>query len=196
MKKIVSLLIITAILIANIPINTFAASVDSTNTTVDDTIIYFDIWENPNKNENDDTTNQNPNARYGEREVVEVIQTETVYITTKPSGQPPKGYSFPDYGGSVYVDVTGGVDLSISVSVAWDTISIGLGAGYASTTPSANGFSVNFPANNNYYLVKLNHEYLVKQLKIDYYKYNEYVSTAYVTRYYHQSIQPFLEQVT
>lgn len=134
--------------------------------------------------------------RYGEREVIEVVETATKSVETTPTGQPSGGYSFPSYGGSVYIQTSGGGEISVGLSVSWDpAYSISISKGLASDKPSAAGLCVNFPANSNHYIVKLKHTYIVKHLKIDYYRGPDYLSTSYVTKHELKSIDAFLERV-
>lgn len=53
--------------------------------------------------------------RYGEREVIEVVETATKSVETTPTGQPSGGYSFPSYGGSVYIQTSGGGEISVGL---------------------------------------------------------------------------------
>ena len=194
MKKYLSLLLIFVLLATSLPFNAFAESVESDNTFVEDGITYYRIWENPNPAE-ELFTSPNHNARYGEREECEIVQSEIKYITTTPIGQPSSGYRFPDYGGAVYIDTSGGPDISVSVSVSWaDSVSISLNAGLATTSATSAGMAVNFPPSTNYHIVQLLHTYTVNRIKVYTYRGTDLLSTYYITNYSLKYIDAYLVQ--
>lgn len=153
------------------------------------------IWEAPTSQE-DESTDSAGILRYGEREVVR--KTEIGYATddTIPSGQPTGGYCFPN-GGSVYINTDSGpkADLSLQVSAAWDAITVTVNAGIVGSSTSAKGISVNIPANNNYYKVRLIYKYKITRKTIDYYSYNEYLRTGYGYRTELQSITATIDKI-
>ena len=132
--------------------------------------------------------------KYGDREEVTVLKSEEAEVTTIPDGQPRDGFSFPDAGGSVLISKTGGPSVDVSLSVSWKMLSISIGTGFVAARPSISTISVNIPADNNYYRVKLVHTYLVQHKKIDRYIYYEYQNTVYVDDYSLIAIRAELEK--
>lgn len=130
---------------------------------------------------------------YGEREYSTVLKTQNVVKVVEPSGQPTEGYSFPK-GGSVYVNTNGGLDISVSVSLTWGVATLGLSTGYI---PSDNvgGLSVNIPAGNGFYKVKLAKKYKFSHVRVDCYQYNEFKYSYYKTTSELISISAFPERV-
>ena len=180
MRKFLSLALIFALLLTSLPFNASANSRESDCIFSANGVNYYRIWENPELNF--ETTSGNENARYGEREVWTVLDTEEVVIDTRPTGQPSGGYSFTT-GGGVYVNTSGGPDLSVSVSLAWDSsFSISLNAGYVSTSASVGGIFVTFPASTTHQIVRLRHTYKLEYLKVDCYQGPTYINTYYITR--------------
>lgn len=121
--------------------------------------------------------------KYGEREEVTVLKREETTVETTPSGQPRDGFSFPAAGSSVLISKTGGPTVEVSLSVSWKIFTVSIGAGFVADHPSISTITVNIPADNNYYRVKLVHTYLVEHLRVEQYRYNEHIGTAYVDKY-------------
>ena len=120
------------------------------------------------------------NPRYGENEKVTVVNTEYKTVTVTPSGQNPGGYNFPN-GGGLYINTAKGSNQSFSVGVSWGIASFSVSIGQASKTSSVGGTYVKFPADNNYYIVKINKKMKIERHKVDVYQYNEYKYTYYTT---------------
>ena len=135
------------------------------------------------------------NARYGEREEIEVLDVEYETVEVTPEGQPPQGTNFPS-GGGLYVNPDKGPMESISIGVGWGVFSTSLAVGNVSTTGSAvGGAFVEFPADNHYYLIVIENEFRIEHHKVDVYQYDEYKYTYYSTPGYLQSRSYRLEQV-
>lgn len=130
---------------------------------------------------------------YGEREYSTVLKTQNVVKVVEPSGQPTEGYSFKN-GGSVYVNTTGGLDISVSVSLTWGVATLGLSTGYI---PSNNvgGLAINIPAGKGFYKVKLSKKYKFSHVRVDCYQYNEFKYSYYKTTSELISISAFPERV-
>lgn len=130
---------------------------------------------------------------YGEREYSTVLKTQNVVKVVEPSGQPTEGYSFKN-GGSVYVNTTGGLDISVSVSLTWGVATLGLSTGYI---PSNNvgGLAINIPAGNGFYKVKLSKKYKFSHVRVDCYQYNEFKYSYYKTTSELISISAFPKRV-
>lgn len=120
------------------------------------------------------------NPRYGENEKITVVNTEYKTVTVTPSGQNPGGYNFPT-GGGLYINTAKGSNQSFSVGVSWGIASFSVSIGQASKTSSVGGTYVKFPADNNYYIVKINKKMKIERHKVDVYQYNEYKYTYYTT---------------
>lgn len=179
MKRYISMTLVFVLLLTSFPFSASATSTSPDNLFIEDGVNYYRIWENPDL-ENEDTSG-NPNPRYGEREYWTVINEAQKVIYTTPSGQPAGGYSF-ETGGGVYVNTSGGPNLSVSVSLAWnDSYSVSLNVGYANTS-GVGGIFVTFPASTTHYLVKLRHTYKFEYLKVDCYQGPNYINTYYTTR--------------
>lgn len=118
--------------------------------------------------------------RYGEREVITIVKTETQSTTVVPQGQPSQGYRFPS-GGAVIVNEGGGPTISVDFSLTWEIATVGVSIGSASTDTTISGLIVNFPASTDYYKVKLKKTYEFQRHKVDVYQYNEYKYTYYTT---------------
>lgn len=147
----------------------------------------------PNVNGNEDSI-----LRYGEREVITVLGIAGYDSTiTTPTGQQVGGYSFPKggAGGAIYIDTAGGNNTSVSFSVNGTLISVGVSLGAVVSPYSAAGTIVNIPADGHFYIVRVEHHFVFKNLKIDNYQYNEYKSTNYVAKAFSNGATFHLEQV-
>ena len=118
------------------------------------------------------------NPRYGENEKITVVDTDYRTVTVTPNGQPPAGYNYQT-GGGVFVNTSIGASQSFSVGVAWGLVNFSVSVGQASVNPSIGGNIVNIPADNNYYIVKINKKMKIERHKVDVYQYNEYKYTSY-----------------
>lgn len=95
-----------------------------------------------------------------------------------PSGQPAGGNNFKS-GGSLFLNYDSGGSQSISVGLGWEPFSFSVSTGQMSTNAYTSGSTVNFPAGNNYYIVKLNRRMKFERHKVDVYQYNTYQYTYY-----------------
>jgi len=143
-------------------------SVYATETHKD--VVVSEVYANAQKNMKD---------YYGESEKITVLATEYRTTTVTPTGQNPGGTSFPT-GGGFYVNSNGGVDVSVSFTLAWEFVSASINVGYASTG-NVVGAYVSAPANNNFYMVKIDKTLKFEQHKVDVYRYNVYQYTYYTT---------------
>lgn len=176
MKRLLSFILGFALIYTVAPVSVFAEEQGSPPNNVD-SIMCVRIWDNPNSSEKEACGSADDGTfRYGEQIISEIIQSESTSIITTPSGQPTKGFSFPSTGGSIYVDVNGGPTITYSIGVTWGYVSVGVSIG---ETSSATGVSVNVPGDGNYYKVQLRHNYIIHQVKHDYYQYGEYLYTIY-----------------
>lgn len=138
--------------------------------------------------------NQKGNMRYGEREEITVLATEYRTHTVTPSGQQSGGYRFPT-GGSIYVDTNGGPTMSVTFSVAWGAVSVGVSAGIAGTSSSIGGFVLPAPTTTQWYRAVIDKEYKIEHHKVDVYQYNEYKYTYYSSPVSLYRISPYLQIV-
>ena len=87
------------------------------------------------------------------------IASETKWPIGYPGSQPSKGWSFPSEGGSVcWVDTNGP---TMSVSFTWLGVSINLG-----NMVGISSICANFPANTNYYKVKVKREVIITKTAV------------------------------
>lgn len=193
MKKFLSMFLALAMCLT---LTAPAGAADETYTTedYDNDVICVRIWENPDlANDGEESYSV---LRYGEREVVTVIQSWQNFQLTIPEGQPSGGYSFPNYGGSIYVNTSGGSTATFDLSLPWgEILSVGFSVGYTSSTAQVSGIAVNVPADTNHYKVQLRHNYVVDRCKIDIYQYTDYIRTTYVNKYRLVSIDALVMKV-
>lgn len=130
---------------------------------------------------------------YGEREYSTVLKTEHITKVVEPTGQPTDGYSFPK-GGSVYVNTSGGLDLSLSFSLTWGIYTLGVSTGYVASN-NIGGLAVNIPAGNGFYKVKLAKHYDLSHVRVDCYKFNEFKYSYYKTKEELTGITPIPERI-
>lgn len=131
--------------------------------------------------------------RYGEREEITLIKTEYRYVTVTPEGQPAGGFKSSS-GGSLYVDPTGGSTSTLSISVSWGVVSVGVSLGVADFN-TRYAYVLNFPNKVNYYKAKIKKKIKLDYLKIDTYKYDELQYTFYKTESSEYSYDVYLEKV-
>lgn len=100
-------------------------------------------------NDEDSSIRRGPKYEYKTVYGEDFTRTFTGY----PSGQPTKGYSFPQAGGAVYFSNSGGptVTLTASLGGVYGNIAISTNLGKMATT----GYLVNIPKSNNFYKVKV-----------------------------------------
>lgn len=192
MKKIICSFLVCVFMLQLLP--TTALASESTPSSGDfPESICVRIWENPSTDDFSIASDVMP--YYGEQQYTEVVNSQSVSLTTTPDGQYSGGYSFPSSGGSIYINTAKGSSTTLSVSVGWGIVSVDLNVGLVDSSGSVNGICVNVPADNNHYIVKLRHNCTVRQLKIDYYQYSIYLRTDYVTRTTVDSIDALLIKV-
>lgn len=170
-KKTISLFLALSLATGICPAS-FAVDTDS----IDDTEIYLGTWVIPNPKGEDESIV----PCYNEIPVSTVVKTKSASKRTVPGNQPSTGYSFPDYGGAVYVDINGGASVNFDVSLGWeiaDSINFTISAGAAYESPGVGGISVNIPAKKHHYRVELVHNYLVELVRVDTYQYNQLIDT-------------------
>lgn len=138
-----------------------------------------------------DNEQRDKQARYGEREVVTVLKTEYSTVTVTPEGQPAGGTQFPT-GGGLYINTSGGTSVSVGLGVSWGVVSTSVSVGYASKSSNVGGILVNAPNTTDHFIAKIDKTYKVEYKKIDHYKYNEYVTTVYVSDATLYSQQPYM----
>lgn len=134
--------------------------------------------------------------RYGEREVVTVLEELGRHTEiTVPKGQDPGGYNFPN-GGSIIIDPNGGsnVTISFAVTVA-ESISIGISTGEVAKPYSVVGLVAHIPADNHFYTVELQHDFILKRIRIDYYKGPEFLYSKDFIRAYPDGTSVWLKEV-
>lgn len=132
--------------------------------------------------------------RYGEREVRTFTGEQSTKSTvTKPEGQPSGGYSFPS-GGGVYINTSGGSNVTLSFSLGGTFGSVGVSVGTASAS-NIGGLFAKFPANKNHYIVKLRHNFILKRYRIDTYQYDKLKYTTYKVIATLSSVDTYIERV-
>ena len=118
--------------------------------------------------------------RYGEREVVTVLDTAYRTETVIPRGQPEGGMQFPT-GGGLYVNTSGGPTVSVSVGVDWGNVNVSMSMGLAGKSSLIGGVFLTAPNTSDYFIAKIDKTFKIEYKKVDVYKYNIYDRTYYVS---------------
>lgn len=151
---------------------------------------YVRIWENPNVEPEFDVYGN----VYGERYESKIVDTDTDYVITEPDGQPLSGYCIPG-GGAILINPTDGHTISVALSASFGKVApFSIGVGYAYTAAGVGGILVDIPASNNYYKVKLRHNYIINRVEYKHYKYNELLDTFYINKPILDSIDAYCVQ--
>lgn len=137
-------------------------------------VLCFSISDSFFASETDDT------LRYGEREVVTVLDTDYVTWIVTPSGQPEGGMKFLT-GGGMYVNTSGGPTISVTLGVAWGYVDVSMSLGLAGTNSYVGGVFLTAPNKGDYFIARIAKTYKVEYKKVDVYKYNIYEYTYYVS---------------
>lgn len=166
MKKVVKILLFTIIIVT-----TNIISVSAAQSNPKKEVIVSEEYANAQKE---------IGLRYGEREEITVVNTEYKNVVVTPAGQFAGGENFPA-GGGLYINADAGGSQSVSVGVSWGIANFSVSIGQASKNSTIGGRFVSFPADNHYYLVKINRTMKIERHKVDVYQYNEYKYTYYAT---------------
>lgn len=188
MKKRMIRLLLTLALVVGICPAAFASEANP----IDDSAIYLGTWEVP------DPKDDGIAPQYNEIPYTTVLESKSASTYTVPQGQPSGGYRFHNFGGSIYINTSGGSKVKFDVAVNWEiakTVTISLTTGLASTDSSVGGLSVNIPADGNYYSVKLKHNYTVERIRVDTYQYNQLIDSFETTRTKLKSIDVYAVKV-
>lgn len=188
-KKMISLLLVLALVVGICPA-AFAGEVDSTKGTE----IYLGTWLIADSKDEDESIA----PHYNEIPVSTVVKTKYASKRTVPEKQPQIGYSFPSYGGSVYIDTKGGASVNFDVSLGWeiaDSVSIAISTGVAYSAPGVGGISVNVPASNHHYRIELKHNYRVELVRVDTYQYSQLIDSYNTIRKTLVSIDAYAVQM-
>lgn len=188
-KRMISLLLVLALVVGICP----AAFAGEEDTPVG-TEIYLGTWIVSDSQDEDESIS----PRYNEIPVSTVLKTKYQSKRTVPTGQPLIGYSFPDYGGSVYINTRSGPVVNFSVTLGWeiaDSVSISVNVGVANSAPGVSGISANVPPGNHHYRVELEHNYRIEHVRVDTYQYNQLIDTYEIVRTTLVSIDAYAVQM-
>ena len=136
----------------------------------------------------------NGNEKYGEREEVTILSSERSSVVVTPTGLPAGGIRFPT-GGGIYVNGTGGSNLTLSLGLSYGGISITVDSGIAGTSPNIGGILLTAPNTTDHFIAKIRKTYTVYHKKIDRYQYNTLIGTSYVYDPVLYSVEPYLVKV-